>query len=252
MSQQAGTFLTPGQRIALVEKDRARRLGQIAITFILIGFSLGFVAWYAYAKADDAFLSYMATGMLGVVFAGIGAAYAIMGLGRTVGSTNNSNNDQILLMLQTMLEAQKPAAGPGTSDEFFEDNQGDNLDEERILEVPLGRTTEAIGAVNADPAKLQYLADRVSWRRELKTIDGKPVVLVAIQDSRRTKSKRTVYVYHIVGTNVIIYNRSRHGIFFMRIAYRAENMSNFFDTFVNPPLTPDEQLWLERNDYVLV
>jgi len=191
--------LSEKERIELVDKDRIRRIGQILITFLLIGFSLGFVAWFAYAKADEAFLSYMATGMLGVVFAGVGAAYAIMGLGRTVGSTNGSNPAEIEAMIRVILAAQNTAPGPGTSDEFFEDNQGDNLEEEQIDEVPIGRSISAeIGAVNADPSKLQYLADRVSWHRELKTIDGKPVVLVATQNSRRTKSKRTVYVYHIV------------------------------------------------------
>ena len=255
MSQQ--TQLTPEQRIALVQKDRLRRYGQIAITFILIGFSLGFVAWYAFAKADDAFLSYMATGMLGVVFAGIGAAYAIMGLGRTVGSTNSSNQADVAIILAEIAKLQKPVKIPGglpdIEDAFFEDNREDSLEEDRNDEVPIGRTdSDAVGAINADPSKLQYLADRKSWHSELKTIDGRPVVLIATQSSRRTKSKRTVYVYHIVGTNVIIYNRSRHGIFFMRIAFRPQNMSNYFDVFVNPPLTPDEQLWLERNDYVLV
>jgi len=90
------------------------------------------------------------------------------------------------------------------------------------------------------------------WRSELKTINGKAIVLVATQQSRRTKAKRTVNVYHVVGTNLIIYNRSRHGIFFMRIAFRPENMQQFFQTFVEPPLTDIEQQWLERYDYVLV
>ncbi len=102
------------------------------------------------------------------------------------------------------------------------------------------------------PRKLQFLADRNTWHKQFKTIDGKAVALVAIQDSRRSKKKRTIYVYHIAGTNVIIYNRSRHGVYFMRIAYRPENVKQFFQIFVEEPLTEAEKQWLERNDYALV
>jgi len=99
---------------------------------------------------------------------------------------------------------------------------------------------------------MQFLADRKSWRKQSKTIMGKPVRLVAIQESRRSRRKRTNYVYHIVGTTEIVYNRARHGIYFMSIAIRPQNKKNFFDVFVEPPLTEKEQKWLERNDYVLV
>jgi len=72
------------ERIQLVQDDRARRYGQIIMAFILVGFSIGFVVWYAVEKADTAFLNYMAVGLMSLVFAGVGAAYAIFGLGRTV------------------------------------------------------------------------------------------------------------------------------------------------------------------------
>ena len=246
------TPLTPAQRIELVQGDKARRYGQIIIAFILIGFSLGYLTWFSIYKADDSFLQYLGTGMLALVFAGIGAAYAIMGLGRTVGSTNTSNSDQIALIIAEMAKINQPPAPPVT-DEFFEDNQDDDLEEERIDEVPPGKgPVHILDAVNVSPNQLQFLADRTTWHSELKTISGKPVVLVATQKSRRTKAKRTVYVYHVVGTNLIIYNRSRHGVFFMRIAFRPENMQQFFQTFVEPPVTPEEQIWLERYDYVLV
>ena len=83
---------TAKDNIALVQGDKARRYGQIVIIFCLIFFSLGFVAWYAYDKADDQFLLYMAVGLLAILFAGIGAAYSNMGLGRTVGSAANGNS----------------------------------------------------------------------------------------------------------------------------------------------------------------
>jgi len=105
---------------------------------------------------------------------------------------------------------------------------------------------------NIDPKKMSFLADRETHHSQHKTILGNVVRLVAIQKSRRHKRKRTVYVYHIVGTTEIIYNRSRYGIFFMSIAIRPQNKKNFFDVFVEPPLTEKEKQWLERYDYVLV
>jgi len=100
---------------------------------------------------------------------------------------------------------------------------------------------------------MQFMADRETRWNENKTISGNAVRLVAIQKSRRLKRrKRTNYVYHIVGTTEIIYNRSRYGIFFMSIAIRPQNKKNFFDVFVEPPLTKKEQEWLDRYDYVLV
>ena len=251
MSTQQKPPLTPSQRIELVQKDRARRYGQIVLTFILIVFSIGFVTWYAIEKADANFLAYMATGMLAVLFAGIGAAYSIMGLGRTVGSTNNTNNDTILLMLESIMSQQKNTPEiPPLNDEFFEDNREDDLEADQPKETPVERPgIVKIDAVGVAPEQLQFLADKNTWHNELKTINGKPVVLVATQLSRR--NKRTVYVYHLVGTNLIVFNRSRYGIFFMRIAYRVQNMQNFFDTFVSPPHTQEEKSWLERNDYVL-
>jgi len=245
--------LTPAERIALVQSDKARRYGQIIIAFILIGFSLGYLTWFSIYKADETFLAYLGTGMLALVFAGIGAAYAIMGLGRTVGSTNTANNDQIALILAEIEKLKGSSTATPETDVFFEDNRDDNLEEERIDEVPPGKgPSTGIGAVNVAPDKLQFLVDRNTWHNEVKTINGKAVVLVATQKSRRTKRKRTVNVFHVVGTNLIIYNRSRHGIFFMRIAFRPENMQQFFQTFVEPPLTAEEQIWLERYDYVLV
>ncbi len=92
--------LTPAERIALVEKDRARRYGQIIIALILIVFSIVFLTWYALFKADSNFLLYFATGLLALVFAGIGAAYAIFGLGRTVGANQGSNSELVALLLE--------------------------------------------------------------------------------------------------------------------------------------------------------
>jgi len=103
---------------------------------------------------------------------------------------------------------------------------------------------------NLDPNQMMFRAEYIT--PGFPHINGMPVKHVATQESRRTKRKRTVYVYHIVGTNIIVFNRSRDGIYFMKIAIRSQNVKAFYDTFVNPPQTPEERIWLERYDYVLV
>jgi len=87
----------------------------------------------------------MATGMLGVVFAGVGAAYAIMGLGRTVGSTNDSNNATIVAILAEIQKLKTPGA-PGPIDSIPDiesptpDDDPTTLHEEIPAEVPPERT----------------------------------------------------------------------------------------------------------------
>jgi len=104
---------------------------------------------------------------------------------------------------------------------------------------------------NLDPNQMMFVADRprIGTTRYIK---GNPVNLVATQISRRSRRKRTVYIYNIVGTNIVVFNRSRNGIYFMKIAIRPENVKAFYDTFVNPPQTEAEKTWLARYDYVLV
>jgi len=106
-------------------------------------------------------------------------------------------------------------------------------------------------ASNVKPESTYFLADRDSWNTEVKRIMGNPVTHVAIQESRRTKRKRTVHVYYIQGTNIVIYNRSRDGVYFMRIAIRPQNVQNYYEAFVLEPQTDEEKAWLERYDYVL-
>jgi len=103
---------------------------------------------------------------------------------------------------------------------------------------------------NLDPNQMMF---RAEYRTPgFPHINGMPVKHVATQVSRRTRRKRTVYVYNIVGTNIIVFNRSLDGIYFMKIAIRPENVKAFYDTFVNPPQTEAEKTWLARYDYVLV
>ncbi len=103
-----------------------------------------------------------------------------------------------------------------------------------------------------DHNKMMFRADRNTHNSVIKTIDGKRVIPVAIQKSRRSKKKRTNWIYHIEGTNIIVFNRSRDGVYFMRIALRPSNINRYYNVFVNEPLTPDEIVWLNRYDYILI
>lgn len=106
---------------------------------------------------------------------------------------------------------------------------------------------------NLNPNSMMFRADRESLGQAVRTVNGNVVRLVAIQESRRTRRKgRTKYIWHIEGTNVVVYNRNRSGIYFMRMAIRIRNVNRYHDVFVKEPLTDKEKIWLERYDYVLV
>lgn len=77
--------LSEAERIALVQSDDVRRWGQIILSFILIGFAIGYLIYYTILIADAEFQLTIANAMLVLIIMGVGAALAIFGLGRTVG-----------------------------------------------------------------------------------------------------------------------------------------------------------------------
>ncbi len=103
-----------------------------------------------------------------------------------------------------------------------------------------------------NPNKMMHRADRNTRNLLIKQINGNDVYLVAFQESRRSKKKSIVYIYHIKNTEIVVFNRSTNGIRFMKIAIRPQNVKRFYETFVLPPVTPREQVWLDRYDYTLV
>lgn len=163
-------------------------------------------------------------------------------------------NTAIILLIDKWILGR---AGPnGTTTDV---GTGDVDDEDLTIddiptEVPPGKgegdapvAPASIG--NIDPNKTFFRSDS---RRGPITINGKEVVLIATQPSRRTRRKgRTNYIYNIVTTNVMVYNRSSEGRMFMRMALRPQNISRYYDVFVRPPLTKQEKVWLERYDYIL-
>lgn len=103
-----------------------------------------------------------------------------------------------------------------------------------------------------DPNSMMFRADTETRLKLVKTIEARAVIHVATQESTRSKRKRTVYVYRIEGTQIIVFNRSRAGTRFMKIAIRPQNMKKFYEIFAEEPLTVKEQQWLERYNYRLV
>ena len=97
------------------------------------------------------------------------------------------------------------------------------------------------------------MADRDTWKSKVKRVDGDVLRLVAVQKSRRTRRKgRTKYVFSRVGTNHIMWNRSRNGVMFMPFANNDVTMKKYHEVFVEDPVTPQEKTWLARYDYELV
>ena len=97
-----------------------------------------------------------------------------------------------------------------------------------------------------------YLADPETWRQDQKTVKGHKLELIAIQpSSRKARKGRTKYLYHIPALNVIVYNRSQGGVYFMPIA-TPSTMRLYLDIFVNDPVTQQELGWLRRYGYQLV
>lgn len=108
-----------------------------------------------------------------------------------------------------------------------------------------------MGRVN-DPSTMMFRADRETRNSKIKTIEARAVIHVATQISTRTKRKRTVYIYKIEGTKIIVFNRSKNGTRFMKIALMPQNMKRYYETFAEDPLTQPEKSWLDLNGYVLV
>jgi len=238
------------ERITLVDNDKVRRIAQISIAIILIGSMIGYLFWYSIFEGDEGFRLSMANDMKVLLIMGVGAALAIFGLGRTVGRTNPINGISYRVGRDEEHEFRVNDKSIFKSKDDELRDLIENQEEDRPTEVPItsGRP-EPAGSANIKPESTFFLADRDSWNNDVKRIQGNPVKHVAIQQSRR--AKRTIHVYHIQGTNIIVYNRSRDGVYFMRIAIRPQNVQQYYEVFVEEPLNNYEKEWLERYDYVL-
>lgn len=107
-------------------------------------------------------------------------------------------------------------------------------------------------ARNVNPNSMCFTADLDSYGDDVKRINGKPLILVGTRTPRNPRKYRTVYIWHIEGTNTIVFNRAQGGVRFMKIAMKYRNMKRFYDMFVVPPITAKEKQFLGLNDYKLV
>lgn len=166
------------------------------------------------------------------------------------------NTATILLVDKWILGRASPNGKPTTKPDVGTGDVDDDLTIDDIpVEVPPGKGPTDSPVAEASIGNIP--ANKTFFRSDSSTgpitINGKEVVLTATQPSRRTKRRgRTNYIYNIVTTNVVVYNRSSGGRFFMRMAIRPQNISRYFDVFVRPPVTEQEQEWLARYDYILV
>ena len=103
-----------------------------------------------------------------------------------------------------------------------------------------------------DPQKMMFMADRDTWNKAPKTINGRKVKLVATRVPRNPLKYRKVYVYLIEGTTTIVFNRSGQGVYFMKMGMTAQQIRRYYNIFANPPITKEEREWLDRNDYTLL
>lgn len=99
---------------------------------------------------------------------------------------------------------------------------------------------------------LQVTADLESVTKKIKTVRGRPMILVGTWTTKRRRQDEKIYIYHLEGTREIFYMHSRDGTVFMRIAVRRSDMERFYRTFVEPPLTQPEKDWAELYGYTVL
>ena len=95
------------------------------------------------------------------------------------------------------------------------------------------------------------MADRNTFTSSVKTIDGKPMILVATKTSRRTLRKgKTQYIYSMEGTKGIYYNESKNGVVFVPMARREINMRKHHDLYCVDPLSREELEYLKLHPHI--
>ena len=95
------------------------------------------------------------------------------------------------------------------------------------------------------------IADRNTYNSNIKTVDGKTMILVATKTSRRALRKgKTQYIYSMEGTKGIYYNESREGVLFVPMARHESNMKRHYDLYCVEPLTRAEREYLRLHPYI--
>ena len=95
------------------------------------------------------------------------------------------------------------------------------------------------------------IADRDSYNSTVKTIGGRPMILVGTKTSRRMLRKgKTNYIYYMDGTKGIYYNDSKNGVLFVPMARREVNMRKHYDLYCVDPLNRAELEYLKIHPHI--
>ena len=96
------------------------------------------------------------------------------------------------------------------------------------------------------------IADRGTHRDAVKTVDGRPMRLIAQQVNRRTvRSGKPSYIYHHEGGKNIYYNHGLHQAHYIPMGFNDAEMQKYYIVFVLQPQHPSNASWLQRNDYTM-
>ena len=106
------------------------------------------------------------------------------------------------------------------------------------------------------PVQQLLFADRQTWNAATKTVDGEVPEIVYVQPPRRLRGRRsgkrksTWYIYSIRNRAIAYRNRGPHDPYYMPMGKDQADQQRFFETFIMPPLTADEETWLRDHGYV--
>ena len=89
------------------------------------------------------------------------------------------------------------------------------------------------------------MVDRDTWNSYDQTVDGKKVICIGEKPSMRRNPKKTQYYFCIEGKRAVYYRRGRGGPQLIPMARRPQNMEMYYQTFVEDPITPEDQAYFD-------
>lgn len=102
------------------------------------------------------------------------------------------------------------------------------------------------------------IADPRSWKEDIRTVNGQPVTLLAVQRPRRSgpkrRKKRTFYMYKIKGREECVWRNTNPSVPVYRpTGFSAATRQAYIDAFMPRGGTRSAAVlrWLEDNDYEL-
>lgn len=95
------------------------------------------------------------------------------------------------------------------------------------------------------------VADHNTFHSNIKTVNGKEMLLVGIKTSRRTLRKAKIqYIYSMNHTKGVYYNESKGGILFVPMARHEINMKKHYELYCVEPLSDEERRYLRLHPHI--